>query len=233
MQVIYCEQGTPEWRAARAGVFTASVFYMAQERLKSGPNAGDYKKDAHDYAFRLAIERISGEPLDVDMFENWAIRRGHELEPEARDTHEMLYGLEVEPAGFVVSDCGRYGASADGLIAPDGGAEYKCFVDPSKIREIVLAGNVDAYKPQCQGGMLVTGRKWWDFCLYCPALRAAGRDLWRFRMYRDDAYISELERDLSAFDGLIESYREKLHKAVDDAFGALPLSQRPAPSVQF
>jgi hypothetical protein len=232
-RVIYCDQGAPEWYAARAGVITASMFQEIQERLKGGPNKGDYTKAARDYAFRLAIERIAGEPLDVDAFQTWAMRRGHELEPEARDIHGMLYDLDIKRAGFVVSTDGRFGASADGLIDPDGGSEYKCFVDPAKLREIIIDGNIDDYKAQCQGGMLLTGRSWWDFCLYCPALRAAGKDLWRFPMERDEAYIERLTGELEAFDKVVEGYRRDLLDKVDAAFAETAQAQKPAPRVQF
>ena len=71
-------QGSPEWHAARAGVITASMFKVARGKLKTGKNAGGFKEDAKDYAFRLAIERISGKPLD-EGFETWQMKRGHEL----------------------------------------------------------------------------------------------------------------------------------------------------------
>src|ERR1051326_347485 len=45
-----------------------------------GEKVGDWSDAAKDYAFRLAIERISGKPLD-EGFETWSMKRGHELEP--------------------------------------------------------------------------------------------------------------------------------------------------------
>lgn len=210
MQVIRCEQGSQEWHEARAGVITASRFTEARARLKSGPSKGDFTKAGHDYAFALAVERISGQPLDEGGFEPWEARRGHELEPEARSLHEFEAGVTVERAGFVVSDCGRFGASADGLIGEDGGAEYKCFISPAKVREIVLSRDVSPYLDQVQGGLWITERAWWDFCLYCPALAPVGRGLTWFRVERDEAYIADLVADLRVFDELVESYRAEL-----------------------
>jgi len=54
------------------------------------------------YAFRLAIECISGQPLD-EGFETWSVARGHELEPVARMAHEMATGLVIEDAVFALS----------------------------------------------------------------------------------------------------------------------------------
>ena len=62
MILIECDQGSERWHAARAGVITASMFGDARAKLKSGPNKGQPTSAALDYAFKLAVERISGEP---------------------------------------------------------------------------------------------------------------------------------------------------------------------------
>lgn len=211
MKVITCEQGSTEWHRARAGAITASNFNLVRDRLKSGPNKGGLKKDALDYAFRLAVERISGEPLDEGgAFETFAMRRGHELEPEARSLHALRYGLDIDRAGIVLADDARFGASADGLIGGDGGSEYKCFVNPEKIRSIVIDGDIDDYLPQVQGCLWLTGRSWWHFGLYCPALARVGRELTIYPVERDDDYIEALEKDMVAFDRVVEEYCARL-----------------------
>src|SRR5690606_23994368 len=43
-------------------------------RALAGEKVGEFSEAAKNYAFRLAIERISGEPLD-EGFETWAMRR--------------------------------------------------------------------------------------------------------------------------------------------------------------
>ena len=195
-------QGSPEWQQARAGCITGSMFATAREKLKGGPNKGDYTTAAKDYAFRLAIERISGQPLD-EGFETWAMKRGHELEPAARAEHEVAIGVLVQPVGFVTTDDGKFGASADGFIGADGGAEYKCLVSPERLRSVILTGDLSEFTDQMQGGMWITGRKWWDFGLYCPALAPIGRQFTHYRMMRDDNYIDAMELDLIAFERLV------------------------------
>lgn len=195
-------QGSEEWHAARAGVITASMFAACRQRLKSGPNKGGFGAEAQAYAFRLAVERISGKPLD-EGFETWAMRRGHEMEPAARFEHELAIGVVVQPAGFVTTDDRLFGASADGLIGEDGGAEYKCLVDPSRLHRVLLDGDISEFMDQVQGGMWITGRRWWDFCLYCPALERIGLQLWHRRVERDDNYIDAMEMDLIAFERLV------------------------------
>lgn len=202
-------QGSPEWHAARAGVITASMFATCRHKLKSGPSKGEFAAAAGDYAFRLAVERISGQPLD-EGFETWAMRRGHELEPAARLEHELAIGVVVQPAGFVTTDDNLFGASADGLIGEDGGAEYKCLVDPSRLRRVLISGDISEFMDQIQGGMWITGRTWWDFCLYCPALESIGLQLWHRRVERDDNYIDQMEMDLIAFERLVTENETEL-----------------------
>lgn len=209
MRVITCDQGSADWHLERAGCITASMFETARAKLKSGPKKGQSTEKARDYAFRLAIERISGEPLD-EGFETWQMKRGHELEPQARMEHEMTTGLIVHHAGFVTTDDGMFGASADGLIDPDGGSEYKCFIAPDKLRAFHIDGDISTVIDQVQGGMWITGRKWWHIGLYCPALESIGKQLWWKEFERDEEYIGELESDLLEFKAMVDEYEDML-----------------------
>ena len=203
-------QGSSEWKESRCGVITASNFKLARSFLKSGPNKGDYTEAAKDYAFRVAIERMSGELLD-EGFETWQMRRGRELEPMARMAHEARTGQLVQEVGFVTTEDRIFGASADGFIDDDGGAEYKCFVAPEKLRAILLSGDISDVIDQCDGGMWIAGRKWWDFCLYCPAL-PEHRQLTVHRIHRDDNRIESLENDLMKFAALVAEFETELRK---------------------
>lgn len=209
MRIIECTQGSDLWIRSRAGVITASMFETARAKLKTGPNKGQPTAAAQDYAFRLAVERISGMPLD-EGFETHAMRRGRELEPQARMEHEIQSGLIVEPAGFITTDDGAFGASADGLIGDQGGAEYKCFVSPEKVRSFHIDNDASGIIDQVQGCMWISGRKWWHIGMYCPALEAAGKQLWWRQFERDDDFIEQLEADLWQFKLLVDQYEDKL-----------------------
>lgn len=209
MIIVECEQGSQEWHEARAGVVTASMFETARAKLKSGPKKGEPTAAALDYAFRLAVERISGKPLD-EGFETWQMRRGHELEPMARMEHEAQTGLLVDRAGFVLTDDRAFGASADGLISQDGGSEYKCFLAAEKLRAFHIDNDASGITDQVQGCMWITGRKWWHVGMYCPALEPVGRQLWWQEFKRDDNYIEALEADLWQFKLLVDEYESKL-----------------------
>ncbi|HBQ91058.1 MAG TPA: recombinase, partial [Alcaligenes faecalis] len=176
-----------------------------------GEPVGDWSDTAKNYAFRLAVERISGEPLD-EGFQTWSMKRGHELEPMARLEHELQSGLVVQRAGFVVTDDGAFGASADGLIEEDEGSEYKCFIDPEKLRAFWVDNDPSSVMEQAQGCMWLTGRKRWHIGLYCPALEPAKKQLWWRVFERDDDHIEKMERDLLDFKSIVDGYEELLRK---------------------
>lgn len=250
-RLIDCEQGSPEWHKARAGVITASMFKVARERVggltdqqqkyvdairagkspdeakelaeyKSKPRPtetmeraiqglpiGDFSEAAKNYAFRLAVERISGEPLD-EGFSTWQMKRGQELEPEARRRHEEEAGVLVDRAGFVTTLDGLFGASADGLIGSSMGSEYKCLVSPEGLRNILIHDDISEFIDQVQGCMWITGRDEWHFGLYCPALALAGLDFTFKVVDRDDNHIEAMEQDLMQFLGLVNTFHAKL-----------------------
>ena len=205
------QQGYSEKDAAELAGYKAKPQSERIKRAINGEKVGEHTQSAQDYAFRTALERIRNYPLDQG-YETWAMRWGKEQEVNARFEHEQLLETLIEPIGLVTTDCERFGASADGLVGDDGGAEYKCFLDPAKIRTIVIDRDLAQFADQVQGGMWITGRQWWDFCLYCPALPEGGA-LQRFRFYRDEDYIAQLASDLEDFDALVEYHRDRIIEA--------------------
>ena len=180
-------------------------------RALDGETVGEPSAAALEYAFGLAVERIGGAPLDGG-YETWQMRRGHELEPEARMEHELQTGLIVMPVGLVKTDDGVFGASADGFIGQDGGAEYKCFLAPEKLRSFHIDNDVSGVIDQVQGCLWITGRKWWHIGMYCPLLKPVGRQLWWKKFDRDDDYIEKLEEDLWEFSKIVDGYEKALRE---------------------
>lgn len=201
--------GKTEAQAREAAGYKAAPRSDVIQRALDGERVGEWSDAAKDYAFRLAIERISGEPLDGG-FETWAMRRGHELEPEARREHECQAGVFVQAAGFVTTDDGAFGASADGFVEPDDGCEYKCFVAPDKLRAFWFDNDASSVMDQAMGGTWITRKKRWHIGLYCPALRTVGKQIWLHTYERDDNYIEAMELDLIEFKGLVDEYERKL-----------------------
>lgn len=203
-------QGSTEWFEGRKGAITASMFAEVRKRLKSGPSKGDFSAAAHNYAFKLAVERISGELLDEPDFDPWQARRGRELEPEARLLYEERYEVLTEQTGLALTEDRIFGASVDSLIGETGIQEIKCFLAPAKLKSILLDQDIEDCMDQVQGGLWITGASWCDFTLYCPALRPIGRELTVIRVERDDNYIAAMEPELWEFNELVESYRAQL-----------------------
>lgn len=221
--IIACEQGSEEWHNARAGALTASEFkHFRSDNLMSRASGrykvGDYKDDARKIIRRKAFERLSGKRLQGKEFETYPMRRGHELEPAARQAHELRFGVMVDRAGFVTTADGLFGCSADGFIGDDEGCEYKCLVDADEMLGIYQDDDISSFIDQCQGCMWITGRKRWHFGLYCPDLAVCGMDLKIIMVERDDDFIDALEQDMlkanRAVDALVaELKKNPLYKA--------------------
>lgn len=120
MKYVQCQQGTPEWYAARAGKITASKFGDAISVLSrvSGAKVKGDPTDASDrYAAEVAIELISGTSWG-EPIKPWVLERGHRLEPLARQAYELRTGNMAEEAGVCHTDDGCFGYSTDGLVNP-------------------------------------------------------------------------------------------------------------------
>lgn len=201
--------GRSEAKAIELAGYKAGPKAEVVQRALDGESVGEPSNAALTYAFELAVERIGGAPLDGG-FETWQMRRGHDLEPEARMEHEIRTGLIVQQVGLVKTDDGVFGASADGFIGEDGGSEYKCFLAPDKLRSFHIDNDASDVIDQVQGCMWITGRKWWHIGMYCPLLRPVGRQLWLQEFKRDDDYIEKLEEELWQFKLLVDDYEQKL-----------------------
>jgi hypothetical protein len=186
MEIINCEQGTPEWFAARAGIVTASEF---QTLLMKGKGGGD-SATRRTYMRKLAGEIITGEPSEG--FSNVHTERGKAMEPEARDLYAFMADCEPQQVGFIRN--GRKGASPDSLIGDKGGLEIKTRL-PHLMIELLEKDEVPPeHIAQIQGGMWVGEREWWDFVAYWPKL-----PLFVKRVYRDEGYIKTLAAAVDQF----------------------------------
>ncbi len=216
MIVLNLIQGSDEWLQARAGVITASRFSDARAKLtrasKNG-KAGDPSGEAIKYAWTIAMERVSGKPLD-DTFVTWQMKRGTELEPQARIAYEGRFPCMVEESGLVLTDDRLFGYSTDGFVDDDGMVEIKAPAACDKLGTIWTDPEhaADEYIDQINGGLWITGRKWCDLIVYCPWLESVGKELFVKRITRDENAIEALESDLMDFARLASKYEELLRK---------------------
>lgn len=181
------EQETDAWMQARAGKFTASRSADLMAKTRSGPAASRANLIA-----TLAVERITGEC--VPTYQNDAMRRGTELEAEARDAYVFATGNDVQETGFVATNVvPNTGCSPDGLIGDDGLLEIKCPASMQKHLDALRDGShAKEYRWQLQHQLMVTGRKWVEIASYDPRW-PADLQLAITRVERDEKAISELQ----------------------------------------
>lgn len=195
IEVIECEQNSPEWIAARCGVITASRF---KDILAKGEG-----KMRTRYLHDLAAEICRGWP-EEDTYMNAHMERGHAMEDEARRIYALLTDNEPRRVGFIKD--GRVGCSPDSLIGDDGGLEIKSALGHVQVERLKRGTLPGEHIAQVQGSLWVTGRKWWDYCSY-----AAGLPPLVLHVERDDAYIAQLAKAVDAFkeelDALVAAIR--------------------------
>lgn len=191
MNILDLPQGSEEWLKARAGFCTASKFKDVLAKVKVGEAAG-----RRNYRMQLVTERLTG--LPQDSYRNTAMEYGTAMEPEACAAYEISTGEIVEHVGFIQGDT-WIGASPDGLLGDDGGLEIKCPYQSTVHVETLQGGVVPSeHIAQIQGGMWISGRKWWEFVSFDPRMPEKLR-LFVVRVKRDDAYIAKLAEEVKAF----------------------------------
>jgi len=193
-------QGTKEWREARGGIPTASAFEMIIT------TRGEPSKQKQKYMYALAAERITG--ISEDKYQNEAMKRGIEMEAEARAMYELITGNTVEVVGVCYPDDKKlYGASPDGLVGKDGCLEIKCPTSAVHV-SYLLDGSLPAdYFQQTQGQLLVTGRKWVDFVSYYPGLKPL-----IIRVTPDEKFLRALRIELEVFCKSLDEVTEKIRR---------------------
>jgi predicted phage-related endonuclease len=205
-------QGTESWLRIRHGRFTASRASDLMAKTKSGPSTSRANLIA-----LLACERLTETPMET--YQNDAMRRGLELEAEARDMYSFTRGVVVEECGFIPLEPNA-GCSPDGLVGEDGLVELKC---PSAMAKHVSAlrsgDHAQEYRWQLQHQLMTTGRKWVDAASYDPRF-PEGLQLAVVRVYRDESAIAELaaeiakaEIEVQALVAELLSLRDKLAEA--------------------
>lgn len=159
MIVVDCIQGSDEWFQAKLGIPGASEFDKIITPAKLEPS-----RSADGYMNKLLGEWLRGRP-DETFKSEW-MKRGNELEEQAREWYAFRFDADPQTVGFCKVDDERYGCSPDALIAEDGGLELKCVLS-STLVGYYLDGRLPLeYKMQVVGNLLVTGREWWDFCAW-------------------------------------------------------------------
>lgn len=180
--IIDCEQGSPEWYAARMKMPTASAF---KDVMAEGKGLSRLT-----YMRKLAGECLTGRPMENHT--NKHMDRGREREPVVLAEYQFLTGSMIERVGFIHN--GIAGCSPDGLIGKDGMVEVKDAL-PHILVEIMLRMDFPPeHRAQTQGSLWVAQRKWCDLVVGCDGAIPYIR-----RTFRNETYIAELEREIIRF----------------------------------
>jgi len=208
MEHIQLVQGSQEWLTARCGSLGASQVHQALARTKTGWGA----ERANTMA-ALVVERLTGQPAPT--FQNEAMRWGIETEPQARDAYCFHADVDVEQVGlFRHARIGWTHASPDGLVGADGLLEIKCPTSATHLDTLLGAALPGKYVTQIQWQLACTGRAWCDWVSFDP--RFSGEmQLFVRRIERDDAKISELERDVLEFLTEVAAKVDKLRETYE------------------
>ena len=199
MKIFEFDQYSDSWWSERRGRPSASEFGSIIT-----PKTGELSKEADTYIFRLLGDLYDVEYPRKDTIATAAMRRGTELEGEARSYLEMHEGVDVKQVGGILSECGRFWSSPDGLIGDDEILELKCPLPATHVKWLVAGTLPCEHRPQCSGHLIVSGRKRCVFVSYCPGFPPL-----IVRQAADD-FTKKLGECLEAFDKRYREIKEKI-----------------------
>jgi len=206
--MIEVEQRSNEWFALRLGKVTASRVADLMAKTKTG-----YSATRENYMAQLVVERISNS--QAESFTNAAMQWGTDQEPYARAEYEATQGAMVEECGFVSHPTIEMaGAAADGLVGDDGLIEIKC-PNTATMIDVLLTGTVASkYNTQMQFQMACTGRQWCDYVVFDPRMPAKAQ-MFIKRVARDEAFIAEMEAEVTKFLGEVAEKVAKIQSIIE------------------
>lgn len=199
MKIHDVVQGTPQWRALRIGIPTASNM---ERVLNDGTKRGKDKVDS--YACLIAAERHLKREI-VKFKGNYYTERGKELEPEALSLYEMRHNCDCKHVGFITNDNGTAGCSPDFVVNEIEGGELKCPEADTHISYLCDGVLPSEYKVQVQSSLFLTGWKVWHFMSHYPDLPPFEIDV-----LPDQEFHEKLQKDLDAFEIIVQHKLRKI-----------------------
>ena len=157
-------QYSDEWWDARLSIPTASIFKDIV--TSTGKKASSFLTTA----CKLAAERERKKRDET--FESKWMKRGTELEPEARSAYELITGHEVKEVGLIFQNEQRlWSCSPDGITIK-GGLEIKALSPGVHIQYRHEKKVPTKHRPQVYGSLWIADElEYWDFFSYHPDMR--------------------------------------------------------------
>lgn len=194
-------QGSPEWRAIKAGKISGSRF---ADVLALNKRTGQPNKPRRDLVLTLRAELASGMLTEIEPNEYMA--HGTRCEPIACALYEFMHGVEVEHAAWIPhAELPFVGFSPDGLLGDDGLLEIKSpFMLHRHERTVVSQRCPDDYYPQVQGGLWTLRRKWAKFVSFWEP----EHELCVVHVDRDEPFINRLAAECAAVWSEVIAHKE-------------------------
>jgi len=209
--IIECEQGSPEWFAARLGRVTGS---RANDMMATVKTKGEEAAKRRDLRVQLVCERLTNQ-CQEDQFVNADMRRGTELEPAARRAYEAATGELVLSTGFLSHDSLLCGSSLDGHIGDlDVILEFKVPRPATHLRYLRGDGLPSEHRYQVLHNLFVSGAPAADFVSFCPAFPEP-LQLFRVRVER-------VEHEMKAYEFLLRGFLAEIDKEVEAVKALIP-----------
>lgn len=189
-----------DWFLARLGIPTASRFNDIITPT------GKPSSSAKTYLGELIAERLTGEPYESWEGSVW-MKRGEELQDQAVAAYSLMTGNAMRPAGLCYRDERRMVAGSPDALSTDGegGCEVKCPKPGTHIGWLLKDELPADHAWQVYGNLWITGRKWWDFVSYHPAL-----PLFIVRVAPDPDRFAALETHLDRFIADLDAMRARM-----------------------
>lgn len=194
------DQGSDEWHKALIGNLGATGL------KKIITSKGVPSKSREKYLWELAEEHISGKK--IPLYPTYWMKRGLELEPEARHVFVWSTGIEIEEVAMIYSDNKTHHVSPDGINEKEQvGLEIKC----------LSLAVFDAYREanklptefilQLQMSLAVSCFDYWYFFLYYPGLEPM-----TLKIERDESLIKIIKAEINIFIRDLNNLIERLKK---------------------
>lgn len=190
-----------EWESLRPKLITSSQFHRVLNDMGMSKRGMEFGAGAIRYALEIACFMLTGEPPKEKS--SAEIEWGREHEEFARQEYERIKFCTVQPGRLIRKPDTMIGASPDGFVGDDGLIEIKC---PTSVVHLqtLIDGNMPPYhKPQVQGQLWVTGRKWVDFVSYDPRFKDPDKRLFIKRVEREEVFITNMSMILIRFQDFV------------------------------
>lgn len=180
---------------SRLGNVTASRISDIVAKRKDGYPAASRA----NYLAELVLERLTGEPQDQG-YQSEAMLRGIQLESEALEMYSWAMDTVVLSGEYTPHPTiERSGATPDGVVWIHnylGLVEVKCPNSATHLFTLEDASIKKEYLDQMQWQIACTGAEFCDFVSYDPRF-PGNMSMYRERIERDDAYIEQLEKEVT------------------------------------